>query len=139
MDIQKTKCVMVIDETLPLGMIANTAAVLGATLGKRFPEAIGPDVFDKDENRHLGIVAIPIPTLKGNPQMLRDLREKLFRPEFERLAVVDFSDIAQGCNAYDAYIDNMAGAAEADLRYFGLAIYGDKKRVNRLTGSMPLL
>ncbi len=45
---------------------------------KLFPGAIGPDVFDKDENRHLGIVAIPIPTLKGNASILRELREKLF-------------------------------------------------------------
>ena len=32
MDSQNDKCVMVIDENLPLGIIANTAAVLGITL-----------------------------------------------------------------------------------------------------------
>lgn len=29
MDLQNEKCVMVIDENLPLGMIANTAAIMG--------------------------------------------------------------------------------------------------------------
>ena len=33
MDIQKEKCVVVIDETLPIGMAANTAAILGLTIG----------------------------------------------------------------------------------------------------------
>jgi hypothetical protein len=139
MDIQNTKCVMVIDESLPLGLIANTAAVLGATIGKLFPEAIGPDVFDQGNNRHLGIVAIPIPALKGSPALLRELRERLCAPEFERLAVVDFSDIAQGCNDYGEFTEKLAGVPEPRLRYFGIAICGEKKLVNRLAGSMPLL
>ncbi|BFL45605.1 hypothetical protein K420107F6_08940 [Lactonifactor longoviformis] len=32
MDLQNEKCVMVIDENLPLGIIANTAAIMGITL-----------------------------------------------------------------------------------------------------------
>ena len=31
MDTQTEKCVLVIDGTLPLGLIANTAAILGIT------------------------------------------------------------------------------------------------------------
>jgi hypothetical protein len=139
MDLQKTKCVMIIDETLPLGMIANTAAVLGATIGKLFPDAIGPDVFDQTGQCHPGIVAIPIPTLKGNPALLTELRGKLYDAKFAELAVVDFSDVAQSCNTYDAFIEKMAGASNAELRYFGIAICGDKKLVNQLTGSMGLL
>lgn len=34
----ETKCVLVIDENLPLGLIANTAAILGVTLGKEAPK-----------------------------------------------------------------------------------------------------
>ncbi len=38
---QNEKCVMVVDEKLPLGIIANTAAILGITLGKQLPEVVG--------------------------------------------------------------------------------------------------
>lgn len=40
------KCVMIIDAELPLGVIANTSAILGVTLGKQVPEQVGPDVLD---------------------------------------------------------------------------------------------
>ncbi len=139
LDVQNTKCVMVIDENLPLGLLANTAAVLGATLGRLFPDAIGPDVFDKTGKRHLGIVAVPILILRGNRDLLKDLRNKLYEPEFAELTVVDFSDIAQSCNAYELFTAKLAAASDAELNYLGLAICGAKKLVNKLTGSMPLL
>jgi len=34
-------CVMVIDGSLPLGVIANTAAMLGITIGQRLPQLVG--------------------------------------------------------------------------------------------------
>lgn len=93
MDLQNEKCVMVIDENLPLGIIANTAAIMGITLGKKMPEVVGTDVYDRTGNEHLGIIEFPVPILKG----------------------------------------------EVDLNYFGIAICGAKKKVNKLTGSMALL
>ena len=47
MDLQNEKCVMVIDENLPLGIIANTAAIMGITMGKQMPEVVGADVYDR--------------------------------------------------------------------------------------------
>ena len=42
------KCVMVMDEELPAGVAANTAALLGMTLGSRIEGAVGFDVVDQD-------------------------------------------------------------------------------------------
>ena len=55
MNLQNEKCVMVIDENLPLGIIANTAAIMGITLGKKMPQVVGADVMDQSGNEHLGI------------------------------------------------------------------------------------
>ena len=59
MDLQNEKCVMVIDEHLPLGLIANTAAIMGITLGKKMPEVVGADVSDQSGNTHLGFMKDP--------------------------------------------------------------------------------
>ena len=98
---------MVIDEALPLGMIANTAAIMGITLGKKLPETVGEDVYDKTGKEHLGIIAIPVPVLKGNAGIIKSIRQKLYEPDFSDLTVVDFSDVAQGCNVYDQFIEEM--------------------------------
>lgn len=139
MDLQNEKCVMIIDEALPLGMIANTAAILGITLGKKLPEAVGEDVRDQTGHSHLGIIAVPVPVLKGNAELIRSIRQRLYAPDFSDLIVADFSDAAQSCNVYDEFIEKMKLIPESDLQYFGVAICGPKKKVNKLTGSMPLL
>lgn len=94
MDLQNEKCVMVIDEQLPLRIIANTAAVMGITLGKAMPEVVGADVRDESGHTHLGIIEFPVPILRRSP--------------------------------------------ESTLQYFGVAVCGAKKKVNKLTGSLPL-
>lgn len=35
MDFHEEKCVMILDDRLPKGVAANTAAILGITLGRR--------------------------------------------------------------------------------------------------------
>lgn len=139
MDLQNEKCVMVIDENLPLGLIANTAAIMGITLGKKMPEVVGVDVADRSGNEHLGIIEFPVPILRGSTEDIKAIREKLYQPEFMDLTVVDFSDLAQGCKTYSEFIEKMGRVDESSLQYFGVAICGTKKKVNKLTGNMPLL
>ncbi len=126
------KCVMVIDEELPMGVIANTAAILGITIGKQMPDTVGSNVIDKTGNVHLGIIGLPIPILKGKALLLKELREKLYQPEFAEMTVVAFSDVAQGCNVYDEFIAKIAKVQEKELQYFGLAICGTKKKSKQI-------
>lgn len=133
------KCVMVIDESLPLGIIANTAAIMGITLGKKMPEVVGDDVTDQSGKEHLGIIEFPVPILRGSPEIIKQIREKLYLSDFQDLTVVDFSNLAQSCKNYDEFIEKMSHVPESNLQYFGIAICGSKKKVNKLTGSMPLL
>ena len=139
MDWQNEKCVMVIDENLPLGIIANTAAIMGITLGKKMPEVVGDDVTDQSGNEHLGIIEFPVPILRGSPESIKQIREKLYQPDFQDLTVVDFSDLAQSCKTYDEFLEKMSHVPESTLQYFGIAICGTKKKINKLTGNMPLL
>ncbi len=139
MDWNREKCVLIIDSALPPGLAANTAAILGITLGKAVPEAVGPDVPDGTGRLHLGIVAFPVPILQGTAAMLRSLREKLCLPEFSGLTAVDFSSLAQRCKTYGDFQETMRHTPESALEYLGLALCGDKKQINKLTGNLPLL
>lgn len=139
MDLKNEKCVMVINETLPLGLIANTAGILGMTIGKQVPEIVGSDVNDKDGNHHKGIVAIPVPILKVTEEKLKTIRQQLFDSYYDDVTIVDFSDIAQSCKVYEEYIEKAANANESEFIYFGIGLCGPKKKVNKLTGDLPLL
>ncbi|HRX58593.1 MAG TPA: DUF2000 domain-containing protein [Eubacteriales bacterium] len=139
MNQHELKCVMLIDSELPLGVIANTSAILGVTLGEHFPELVGMDVTDASGKTHRGIITVPVAMLKGSRDGLKELRKRLYEPEFSDLTTIDFSDVAQHCNVYSEYIASAASMSEEDHTYLGIAICGDKKKVNKLTGSLPLL
>lgn len=132
------KCVMIVDENLPLGLIANTTAVLGAALGKLEGEIIGADVYDLEEHIHRGIVTIPIPILKGNEFLIRELlKQANYYPD--EVLVIDFCDLAQSCRDYLEYTDKMKFASEISLKYSGICLYGTRTRINKLTGNLSLL
>ena len=139
MSTQNTKCVMIIDENLPIGVAANTAALLGITLGKRGPWVVGADLADCTGRLHAGIIEFPIPVLKASPEKLRELWRRLNEPEYATLTVADFTDLAQGCKTYPEFQEKMAQSPEDSFRYMGIAICGAKKTVDRLTVSLPLL
>lgn len=124
---EERKCVMIVDESLPLGIIANTTAILGNTLGSHYPGAVGKNVLDKNENEHLGIIERPIPILKGNKELLNNLRDTLYKEEYKDMIVADFSDVAQSCKTYDEYIQKISKVDSNNINYFGIAIYGTKK------------
>lgn len=131
------KCVIVVDEALPIGLIANTAAILGITLGAKLPQTVGADVLDSGGHEHMGIIEFPVPILKAPADAINKLRLSLYGSEYSDLTAADFSDIAQSCKTYDEYIDKISAAE--DIHYFGIAVCGEKKKINRLTGNLPLL
>ena len=132
------KCVIVIDEELPLGLIANTSAVLGLTIGDKIKGIIGDDVPDKDGSTHRGITNIPIPLLKGNSELIRSLRNTLADNGGD-IFFVDFCDVAQQSKSYDEYSATLQERSGEELSYLGLAICGPTKKVKKLTGNIGLL
>ncbi len=134
----ENKCVLIVDETMPLGVIANTAAVLSASLGKLRPEMIGADLPDFDGYTHQGITTMAIPILKGNGPLLKSMRAKL--KEFEPgLLVVDLIAATRTTKSYEEYADVLKRTPVDEIEYLGLALFGAKKIVNSLTGNLGLL
>lgn len=136
---QESKCVIVLDDALTTGMLANTAAILGITLGKLAPQLIGDDVQDASGQTHPGITTLPVPILRGSREALHAMREKLYTKDFCDMVAVDFTDVAQSCINYEEYKAKAKAADASGHSYLGIAILGPRKKVLKLTGSMALL
>lgn len=133
------KIVMVIDKELPMGLVANAAAVLGLSAGKLQGGIVGEDIPDCDGNLHLGITTKAIPILEGSKEHVKMIRERLFEPTFAAVDVIDFTELAQRSLDYDDYAGRLQKTAATDLQYLGLCLIGPPKKVNKLTGNLPLL
>ncbi|WP_299580458.1 DUF2000 domain-containing protein [uncultured Microbulbifer sp.] len=132
------KFVLILDESLPPGVLANTAAVLAMSVGKLCPEIVGRDLFDSTGNVRRGITTMALPALKGNGELLRELRMKL--QEYEPgLIVVDLIGATRTTKSYEEYAEVLSETPEEEQQYMGIALYGDKKIVNKFSGNLPLL
>jgi len=133
------KIVMIIDRDLPNGMLANTGAVLGISVGLMVADVVGPDNLDADGRTHLGITQRTIPILAGTAESIRELRDRLYEDEFAAITVIDFSDVARNSLDYATYTTVLAQTPGRELTYLGICLCGPDKLVNKLTGSMKLL
>ena len=137
-DLSSKKCVIVIDQYLPVGVIANTAAVLSINLGKMIPEMVGHDHKDYAGNNHHGITTMAIPILKSSSTLLKELRQavKAYEPD---LTVIDLITATQTTKSYADYVNQYENTPLDRLEYLGLALYGELKVVKKFTGSLGLL
>lgn len=133
----KNKCVIILDQDLPIGLLTNTSAVLSLTLGKSVDGILGQDIEDGSGEKHKGITNTVLPILKTNKENLTNICEKA--KKMENITVVDFSDVAQRTKTYEDYAQQLKNTKAEDLRYLGIALYGDEKQVNSLSGNLPLL
>ncbi len=134
------KIVMVINKELPIGLVANAAAVMGISLSNMFQQDIvGCDIQDANGNIHIGITAQTIPVLGGSRQQIKDVRDLMFDRSHSEITVIDFSEVAQKCLEYEDYIRTLSCLPSSDIYYLGICLYGPKKKVNKLTGNLGLL
>ncbi len=84
------------------------------------PEVVGPNVTDQSGNEHLGSIEFPVLILRGTPEIIKQIWEKLYQPDFQNLTVVDFSDLVQSCNTYDEFAGKIGHIPESTLQYLTL-------------------
>lgn len=133
------KCVIVVDKELPLGLIANTAAILGCSLGRYAEEVVGHAVTDKNNYVHKGIINTPVPILASTRNEIKKLYATAFEKYNDKIMLIDFNLTAQQCNDYSNYTEKISATASDDLDYLGICMYGNKKAINSLVGSLPTL
>lgn len=132
------KMVVILDESLPLGLKANTAGVLSLTLGNKIEGLIGHDLIDKSDITHTALTKYPLPILAVASEKLKDIYRHAFDLK-DDLLLVDVTDAAQTTKNYEDYERKLKEHTIDELTFLGIALSGDKKIINKLTGNLPLL
>lgn len=130
------KCIIVVNAELEPGLICNTAACLGFSLGGALPQEIGPTQKDADGVAHGGLLNIPMPVLSATATQVKEIVDRAYQAE--SLMVFDMSDKAQLSKTQGEYGAAIAKTKNADLKYWGVALYGDKKVINKMSGNLRL-
>lgn len=130
------KCVIIVDETLPAGIIANATACLGFSLGGQLPEEIGPVQTDASGIQHGGLLNIPIPILAADKMQLHNVINSAYAADLDY--VFDMSEAAQSSKTQQEYGDRIRKITADEMKYWAVACYGPKKTINRLCGNLPL-
>jgi hypothetical protein len=131
------KCAIVVSAELPTGLAVNAASVLSLTMGHRIEGLVGVDVKDADGLTHPGVIHTPLPILVAPRERVDAIVQTAATQD--GMFFAGFSSLAQGCRTYDEYIDKMAATPTADLANVGVGLYGPRKQITKLVGSLPLL
>lgn len=130
------KITIIMDSGLDRGLASNRAAVLATGLTNRHPEIIGSDLRTQDDHVLPGFTRVPIVLLDANGESLRDLARKARELGCEAFV---FLARAQGMRSYSEYVSSVAGTRLDELDVDALLVYGARKAVNRVGGSLPSL
>jgi len=133
------KCVMIVNEDLPRGIIANTTAALGISIASLQDGMIGKRLMDGNGRIHESVTNVPIPILALPVNDIKTLYDNLLDLNDEGLKVIGFNDVAQKSHHYDEYEAMLSQTSKDNINYLGMCIYGPKKKINKLTGSIKML
>ena len=130
-----TKPVVVLREGLDPAVAANAAVVLGLAMGARLENSLVVDGKDAGGQVHAGINPHPVPALVAGGLQLR--RFKALADERDP-TVVGFNEVARRSRTHVEYLDALAVTEPDDMEYVGLAVFGPRKDVDKLTGKLSL-
>ncbi len=130
------RCVILIDDALPIGKAANAAAVMALTMGRRQPHLVGEPLVDASGHPHPGLIPIGIPVLGAPAADMPAIRQKAMAAGFD---LVGFPAQGQQTNDYAEFREMVRLTQPDELRYLGLMIYGEKKKLSRIVGRYELL
>ena len=129
--------VVVVDESLPPGRAANATGMLAVTLGATVAGLPGAALVDADGDAHPGLIPQGLLVLRAPATRLSELRAQAAASE--DVGVIDFPSYCQQTNDYDEVRRRVAAIPTAELRYLAILLYGPRRAVSRLTGSLALL
>jgi len=130
------KAALILSDELNAGLKANIATVLGMSLASANPQLIGESTLTKDNVTFPGITRIPIPVLESDIATIRNIADEAERRECWKAC---FTDAALSTKNYQDYRTATMNSLSDNLIIYGLVMFGDKKTVNQIVGSLSLV
>ena len=131
------KAAIIIDYTLPTGLLENTAACITSGL---------IDLVDRDEFYGPAIEGsdVTFPAITKTPLLIlrqgkRSFDEIIRRARENNVPFIPFTHEAQSTAHYDEYVRRVEGKSLADLTIVGIGVIGDDAAVTKVAGDLPLL
>ena len=121
------KCVMIVNENLPRGIIANTTAALGISIASLQDGMTVKKLMDRNGRIHESITNLPIPILALPANDVKVLYDNLLELNDEDLKVIGFNDVAQNSHHYEEYKARLLQTAKDNINYLGIYIWTKEK------------
>ncbi len=138
MNAPSMRIAIVVDPTLPLGLLANTVATLSIGLGAAKPVFGNTALTDAAGRQIMNSADRPVPILQAPDAALSALLLKAL-PAPDHAIVVAFPRFARALHAFVDYRDEFLNRDLANEPIDGIAIAGEDKWVRSLTGNLKLL
>ena len=129
---------VIVDASLPIGLLANTVAVVGIGLGGALPVLAGTPLVDADARTVRTSANRPMPVLQATPETIAALLARAL-PTPDGAVVVPFPRFARDPRRFEDYLNQFPRRRLAGEAIDGLGLCGPEKWVRSLTGSLKLL
>lgn len=129
---------VIVDPSLPLGLLANTVATIAIGLGAAQPLLGNTALTDAAGRAVRNSADRPVPILQAPDEMIRALLLKAVPPP-EGAVIVPFPRFARSLHDFAAYQAAFPARDLAAEALDGLGLVGPDRWVRSLTGSLKLL
>lgn len=129
---------VIVDPGLPVGLLANTIAVIAAGLGAAMPGIGRVRLTDAEGRGFYNSADRPIPVLGADAAAMAALLARAADAPAEA-RVVAFPAFARSLHAFADYAEAMPSRRLAEERLDGLGLIGPARWVRSLTGALKLL
>lgn len=129
------KIVIVLNEDLGVGFLANAAACIASGLFHKEENIMGEYVKGHDVD-FIPITKIPILILKQNKKSWEEL---LKRTKKNKLKYMIFTKEAQSTTNYEEYIQKVNDKKLEEIEVIGLGVLGEDEPIGKFSGDLPLL
>ncbi len=129
------KAAIILDETLPAGLLANAAVCIVTGLFNGEDDVLGPGIEGKDCT-FIPITKLGIPILKRGSRTFLELFERVKTTGVKYML---FTKEGQTTNSYEAYVERVTGKSAAEVAIIGIGVIGTPEQVKSVAGDCPLL